>query len=108
MLQTYLNEYIPVSIFIENTGVHDFVFGDVARAILILNHQILIRITPLRIFVQIFHVGVGGRRVQIIIELFAILPVISFMACHTEKTFFKDRINTIPESKGKAEPLVVV
>jgi len=46
--------------------------------------------------------------VQIIIELFHILPMISLMSCDSEEALFKDGIFTVPEAQSKAKTLVIV
>jgi hypothetical protein len=48
------------------------------------------------------------RRVEVVIKLLDIFTVVTFRSGKTKEPFFQDRIATIPESKGKAEALVVV
>ena len=56
---TYLNEHVPISVIVEDAGIHEFVFNDIPRPALALLNELLIRELTLRIFVEVLHVRVG-------------------------------------------------
>jgi hypothetical protein len=62
----------------------------------------------LRIFVEAFEVGVGGRGVEVIVDLLYVFPVVTLGAGDAEETLFKDGVFAIPESESEAEVLMVI
>jgi hypothetical protein len=62
----------------------------------------------LRIFVQILHVRVRRRAIQVEVILFDILAVVAFAVGQAEESLLEDRITTIPQGQGKTEKLLVV
>src|SRR5262249_18840269 len=57
------------------------------------------------ILVQVFHVVVGGKVVEIVIELFHVFSVVSFLIAKTKEPLLQDRVFPIPEAYGKTEVL---
>jgi hypothetical protein len=49
--RTHLHEHIPVSIFIKDVRIQDFVLGYVAITIYIFGHELLVWVSPLRVLV---------------------------------------------------------
>src|SRR5262249_20071671 len=62
----------------------------------------------LRILVQILHVGMRGRGVQVEVILFHVFAVIAFIAGKTEEPLFKDGVASVPKRKREAHALVAV
>ncbi len=62
----------------------------------------------MRIFVQILHVRVRRRRIEIEVILLHILAMVAFVARQAEHAFFEDGVALIPESKRKAKQLTAV
>src|SRR5437868_10977481 len=60
-----LHEHIEVTVLLEYAGVEQFEFGLSLVPTLIFFEQLLIRERPLRILVQILHVGVSRSTVEI-------------------------------------------
>ena len=60
-----------------HTRILDFKFRLLHTSVCIFIFQPCVRVFLLRIFVECFHVGVCRRRIQVIIQFFAILPMIS-------------------------------
>jgi hypothetical protein len=50
----------------------------------------------------------GGRGVQIPIELFDVLSVVSLLVGKAEESFLQYRIAPVPEREGETEPLAIV
>ncbi len=46
----------------------------------------------------------GGGRVQVVVELLDVFPVVPFGGGQAEKTFFQDRIPAVPKGQTEAEP----
>ena len=67
-----------------------------------------IREFGLRILVEVLHVGVGRRAVEIEVALFHILSVISLLAGDAEKALLENRVAAIPERDREADQLVPV
>src|SRR5262245_58711420 len=74
----------------------------------ILLEQLLIRILGLRVFIEIFHVRVRRRVVEIKIILLDVLAMVALAASQTKKPFFQDWILAVPEGKGEAQILMPV
>lgn len=108
LAKAYLDEHIPVTIFIEDTSIHELVFWLLPVPALVLRDQLFVREPSLRVLVEVLHVGVRGRGVEVVVELLDIFTVVSLMASNTEKTLLEDGILAIPERKTKAETLVVI
>ena len=102
------DKYIKISIVIEYAGIEQLVFHVVATAPAVCLDQIAIGICVLRIFVEILHVGMGRRTIEIEIVFLDILAVIAFAVGQTEQPLLQDRILAVPQGDGKAQPLMVV
>ena len=70
--------------------------------------QVVVGIRVLRILVQILHVRVRRRAVEVEVVLFDVLAVIAFAVRETEEAFFQDRIFAIPERERETQKLLVV
>jgi len=70
--------------------------------------KIRIRKFGLRILIEHLQIGVGGRGVQVVIELLAIFAVIALCVGEAKEAFFEDRITPVPEHQGETEPLMVI
>jgi len=103
-----LEEDIKVSVALEHTGVEQLILELFPRSTPIGLHKILVRIRPLGILVEVFHKRVGGCTVEVEVILLDVLAVVSLTVGKAEQTFFQDRIMLVPQSQGKAEPLLVV
>ena len=96
---------VEVFLFIEDAGVEDLVFRLLTRAFAVLLQQLFIGEFLLRVFVQVFHVVVSGRIVQIVVEFLDVLAVISFGITKPEKTFFQHLVFPVPERYREAQVL---
>src|SRR6516162_605173 len=68
----------------------------------------LVRIRRVRILVQIFHVGMAGRAVEIKVVFFHVLSVISFLAGQSKGAFLQEGISPIPQGQCETEILVAI
>src|SRR5579884_1397864 len=107
LLGVFSND-VEVPALVENTGVFEFVFGIVARSFAVLFDELLIWETRVRITIEALQVGVGGRGIEIIVNLFDILAVIAFFIGQAKEACFENGIFAVPEARGEAEILMVV
>src|SRR5262249_27061477 len=57
----------------------------------------------LRIFVERFHVRMGGGRIQIEVILLDVFAVIALRSRHAEETLLDDRVAPVPERDGETK-----
>jgi hypothetical protein len=62
----------------------------------------------LRILVEIFHIGVGRRTVEIEVVLFDILAVIALAIGESKQALLENGIYPIPQGNRKAQLLSIV
>ena len=90
------DKHIEIPVLFEHAGIEQFEFPRFPAPGAILPHQPFIWISGVRIFIQILHVGVRWRAVEIVVALLHILAVVAFIASESEQPFFKDRIVAVP------------
>ena len=101
------HEHIEVAVVVEYAGIEQFVFKFLPRPF-ILFHQVAVGELPLRILVQVLHVGVRGRAVDVEVVLLYVLAVVAFAVGQPEHPFLQDGVTLIPQSDSKAQPLLFV
>ena len=97
-----------LAIAVKNPRIQQFVFQLIPAAVVIGDDQIFLGIGRLGILVEIFHVGVGRRAVEVEVIFLHVLAVVAFAVAESKQPLFEDGIVAIPECQGKAEDLVVV
>jgi hypothetical protein len=103
-----LDEHVEVTTAAEHAGVQELVFEIRARLLRVRVDEVRVGIGGLRILVQIFHVRVRRRRVEVEVVLLHVLAVIAFAVRETEETLLEDRILPVPEREPEAQELPVV
>ncbi len=96
-----LDEDIEVAVFIEHAGVHQFVFGLVLAAPSVLLQQQRIGKFLLRILVEILHVRVRRRAVEIEVVLLDVFAVITFASSQAKQPLFEYRIPAVPQRQRR-------
>ena len=80
-----LNENVEVPVVVENAGVEQF-YSNPFRDALVLLHQIGVRKCRLRILVQVLHVGMRRRAVDVeVVQLLHILAVVTLAVGQAEE-----------------------
>ena len=79
-----LYENIEIAVLVEHSGVQEFVFGLVLSAPAVLLDQSRIGVLLLRILVEVLHIGVRRRAVEIEVILFDVFAVVAFTSCQAE------------------------
>src|SRR4051812_36945513 len=81
------DENIEIPIVIEYTSIQQLILEVVPGTLAIRFHEITIWKLPLGILVQILHIGMGRRAVQIEVVLLHVFAMIAFAIRETEETF---------------------
>jgi hypothetical protein len=87
---------IEIAVVVKNAGIQKFVFQFVPTAVAIGDDQILIGISRLWIFVEVFHVGMGGRTVEVKVILLHVLAMIALAVGQAEQPLLENRVVAIP------------
>ena len=70
--------------------------------------EVAVRVGRLGILVEVLHVRMGGRAVEVEVILLHILTVVALAVGEAEEPFLENRILAVPESQRKAEALFVI
>ena len=93
---------------VEYAGVNQFVLEVFTRSVPVGHDQLAIRKLSLRVFVQIFHVGVSGSAVDVEVILLDILAMVPLAVGEPKQALLQDRIPLVPERESETEPLLLV
>jgi hypothetical protein len=96
------HEYVEVAIFVEYSGVEQLVFWVIATTLSVCLDKVSVGIRIVRVFIEIFHIGVGGRTIEVEIIFLDVLSVIALAICKAKQTFFKYWVLTVPQGDGEA------
>src|SRR6516164_408177 len=103
-----LDEHIEVAIVVEHTGVDELIFAIPPGPLLIGDDEILIGVGTLRVLVEVLHVRVRRRAVQIEVVLLHVLAVVTFGIGESEEPLLDDGVGSIPQRQGEAQQLLIV
>ena len=103
-----LDEHVEITVVVKYARVEQFVFEFVASALAIRVDKLRVGKRRLRILVQIFHVRVGRRAVQVEIVFLDVFSVVAFVVGQPKQPFLENRIVAVPQRDGEAEPLMIV
>ncbi len=99
---------IEVAIVIEDSGIQQLIFHVATVAPLVRLDQIIVGKGRLRILVQVLHVGMRRRAVEIEVVFLHVFAVVGFAVRQAEHAFFEDRVFAIPEGHAEAQQLLVI
>src|SRR6185312_613572 len=91
-----------------DAGIEQLILWLRAAASLVCLYKLGIGKCRLGIFVQVFHVRVGGGTVEIEVILLHVFPMIALGVRQPKQSLFQDRINAIPEGERETERLLIV
>ena len=103
-----LGEDVEVAAVIKDPRVEELELGVAPGATPVLVEQLLVRELALRVLVQRLHVGVGRRRIEIVVALLDVLAVVALGAREAEEALLQDRVLPVPEGDREADVLVAV
>ena len=96
------DEHIEITVIIEDAGIEQFVFPIVAAAPPVRFDQIAVGICVLRIFVEVLHVRVGRRAVEIEVVFLDVLAVIALAIGQAEQPLLQDRVLAVPQRERQS------
>src|SRR5205807_748310 len=102
------DEHVKIAIVIEDTRVQQFILELGAAAALTGVNEIRVRERGLRIFVQVLHVRMRRRAVEVEVIFLYFFAVVAFAIGQAEKTLLEDGVLAVPEGEREAELLLVV
>ena len=102
------DEHVKIAVVVEDAGVQQLVLQVVAAAPATGVQQICIGVRGLWVLVEILHIRVGRRAVEVEVVLLDIFAVIAFAVGQSKQPFLQNWILAVPECERKAKRLVVV
>ncbi len=103
-----LDEDVEVSVVIENAGIEQFVFKLVPGTAAVRLRQVGVGIGRLRILVEILHVRVGRRAVEIEVVFLYVFTMVAFAVGQAEEPLLENWILAVPQGQREAEMLFVI
>ena len=103
-----LDKHVKVPVVVKDTRIQQLVFELFSRSTSIGFYQVAIGELLLRILVEVFHVGVRGRAVEVEIILFHVLAMIGLTVCQAKHALLENRVAPVPKRQGEAELLLIV
>jgi len=95
------DEDIEITVFVENSGIEQFIFQFVPAAIAVGGDQVLIGVSRLRILIEVLHVGVRGRAIQVKVIFLHVFAVIALLLLSPNNRSF--RMGSLPFQSPKAK-----
>jgi hypothetical protein len=92
----------------EDAGVEQLILELFSRTPAVADHQIFVGVLRLGVLVEILHVRVGRRRVEVVVVLLDVLAVVALGVGESEEALLQDRVGAVPQRQREAEPTVVV
>ena len=102
------HEHVEITVLVEDARVEQFVLELLAAPSAIGFDQVVVRVGRLRILVEVLHVRVRRRAVEIEVVLLHVLAVIALAVGQAEQPLLEDGVLAVPEREREAEPLPVV
>ena len=102
------HEHVEISVIVEDTGIEQFVFELLPRSPPVGLDQVPVGKLALRVLVEVLHVGVRRRAVEVEVVLLHILAMIALVVREPEQALLQDRVALVPQRQRKTKPLLVV
>ena len=103
-----LDEHVEVPVVVEDPGVDELVLELLPRAPAVRVQQVTVRVLALRVLVEVLHVRVGRRRVEVEVVLLDVLAVVPLAVGEAERALLEDGVPLVPEGEREAQALLVV
>src|SRR5215510_985096 len=103
-----LDKHVEISVLVEHACIQQFEFRLVLSAATIFFDQSSIGILLLRILVEVLHVRMRRRAIDIEVVLFNVFTVIAFTSGETKQPLLENGIFSIPQGERKADQLMPV
>ena len=102
------HEHVEVAVLIEHARIQQLVLGFVAAPAPVGVDQVAVRVRRLGVLVEVLHVRVGRRRVEVEVVLLHVLAVVSLAVGQAEQPFLEDGVLAVPQRQREAEQLAVI
>jgi len=99
---------VVIPIVVEEAGIEQLEFRLILAAAAVFFDELTVRKLALWVLVQHLQVRVRRRRIDIVVEFFRVLAVISFAIREAENALFQNGIVSVPERERQAQALLVV
>ena len=103
-----LDEHVEVAVLVEDPGIDQLILELASAPAPVPFHEVGIRERRLGILVQILHIRVRRRAIQVEVVLLDVLAVIALAVGEPEQSLLEDRVRAVPERQGEAEPLLLI
>ena len=101
-----LHKDIEVAIIVEDTRIQQLVLHVATITLFVLLDQIAVRESRLRILVQVLHVGMRGRAVEVEVVFLDVFAVVGLAVGQAEHAFLEDGVFAVPQGHAKAKQLL--
>ena len=96
-----LDEHVEIAVVVEDAGVEELVLHLVAGAPAVRLHQVAVGIGRLRVLVEVLHVRVRRRAVEVEVVLLDVLAVVALAVGQAEQPLLEDRVLAVPQGQAK-------
>ncbi len=103
-----LEEDVEVPVVVEDPRVEELVLELLPRAPPVRLEEVPVGELALRVLVEVLHVRVGRRRVEVEVVLLDVLAVVPLAVGEAERALLEDGVPLVPEGEGEAQALLVV
>ncbi len=102
------HEHVEIAVVVKHARIEQLVLELLPRPSPVRLDQVAVGKLPLRILVQILHVGVRGRAVEVEIVLLHVLPMVRLAVGEPVQPLLQDGVALVPQRQGEAELLLVI
>ena len=103
-----LDKHVKVAVLVEDAGIEQLVLELFARSPPVRLDQVAVGILPLRILVEVLHVGVRRRAVDVEVILLDILAMVALAVGEPKQALLQDRVALVPQRQRETQPLFVI
>ena len=103
-----LDDDVEVAVAVEDAGVDELVLELVPRPLAIRRHEVVVGIGRLGVLVEILHVRVSRRAVEVEVILFDVLAMVALAIGQPEQPLLENRVRAVPERQRETQDLVAV
>src|SRR5690606_135226 len=94
--------YIKVVVIVKPSRIQNFVFVFFYGSLPVNFEQIVVRIWSMSVLIQVLHIRMSRSIIEVVIQLFNILPMVSLGSRQSKQPFLENGIIPIPHSECKA------
>src|SRR5262249_51624981 len=103
-----LDEDVKVTVLVEHARVEQLVLEFLTAPRAAGCDEVAVRVGGLGILVEVLHVRMGRRAVEVEVILLDVLAVVALAVGQSEQAFLEDGVLAVPQSQGEAESLLII